>query len=487
MTNTIATNQRLWSVTQYGGGGAGRFYSIALTNNTTGLLGIDQWDNSVYTQIEHPIPITVGQWHFFAAIVEAGQRRRISVDGEAFASGTAAAGTVTGLDTTTIGALRRAGYDPQVPFNGKLDDIRVYNRALSFSEIQSLYSGEQGTGSGRYMLESDITVNGNLNVYSGNLDASASNYAITASGSFVNNARFTPRSGTLTLSGIGTHLKTYGTSLYNLTVAASKSAILRTAVTVTNALSVNSASTLTLNGNTLTATNAEITNASIITLGSGSFLHRGTFSVSPATTAIGNSLAFTLVDGDQNLDGTTPETVTIDVNGAARVFNESTSAAGIFQGTIGTSHAAPVANNGIVESDDRCGIFVTGTYHDPNDTSDIATARAEVLDSAVPCEISSGGGGGRRIDRTTAPSASVRPSAPISPDISRSDSELCSDALNKSAPTKTRGEQQIVALCRRRDIVIRKGVSAETLNERNRFDTLADFILGVIGRLKARM
>lgn len=372
--------------------------------------------------------------------------------------------------------------------NGQMDDVRIYNRSLSYSEIQALYSGNQGTGSGRYTLGSNLTVNGNLNIYSGNLDTSISNYSITASGSFVNNATFTPRSGTVTLSGIGTHLKTYGTSLYNLAIAASKSAILRTAATVTNALTVNTSSTLTLNGNDLTATNAAIANSGTLTEGTGAIIHPTSLSVSPSSLAIGNSVTVTLADGDENTDGTTRETVTVILDDAAFTLTETTATSGVFQGTVATAHAAPTGDNTTIESNTRCGFFISVRSLDNQDATDSVSAQAEVTDSAVPCEISSGGGGGSRtIQRTTSPStSSTRPSAPTAPGTTSKNAELCSD-ITSSSTTKSRGEQQIAALCRRRDIVIRKALSAETLNEQKRFDSLGDFILGVIGRLKARM
>jgi hypothetical protein len=173
-------------------------------------------------EIEHPTAITPNQWHFFAASVDANGRARIMLD-DSMTFGSLPAGALT-LSTTTIGALRRSGFDPQVPFGGRLDDIRVYSRILSYSELMALYQGEQGTGSGKYSLGSNLTVNGNLSLYSGTLDPTASSFSISASGSFLNNARYVQRQSVVTLSGIGTALKMFGTSIYDLTVASAKSA-----------------------------------------------------------------------------------------------------------------------------------------------------------------------------------------------------------------------------------------------------------------------
>ncbi|MBA3298115.1 MAG: hypothetical protein H0U19_14405, partial [Acidobacteria bacterium] len=66
-----------------------------------------------------------------------------------------------------IGARNGANF-----LNGFVDDVRIYNRALSASEVRALYNGNQNTGSGTYTLGSALTVAGNLNIVSGALDTS---------------------------------------------------------------------------------------------------------------------------------------------------------------------------------------------------------------------------------------------------------------------------------------------------------------------------
>ncbi|MEK7562767.1 MAG: LamG-like jellyroll fold domain-containing protein, partial [Patescibacteria group bacterium] len=251
----------------------------------------------------------------------------------------------------------RSGCQPGAAFAGYIDDIRLYTRALSSSEVAALASGEQGTGSGTYTLGSNLTVNGNLNIYSGNLDVSSSNYSVTASGSFINSARFTPRSGTVTLAGIGTTLKMYGTSLYNLTIASAKSAILRTAAIVTNALTVASSAALNLNGFDLTATLASISNLGTITEGTGAILHTSSLAASPAALDIGSSISISLTDSDANVDGTAQDTVTVTANGETVTLTETTNTSGVFTGSIATAHGAGVASNGVIENTDACSFF----------------------------------------------------------------------------------------------------------------------------------
>ena len=238
-------------------------------------------------------------------------------------------------------------------------------------------------------------MNGNLNIYSGNLDVLSSNYSVTASGSFINSARFTPRSGTVTLAGIGTTLKMYGTSLYNLTIASAKSAILRTAAIVTNALTVASSAALNLNGFDLTATLASISNLGTITEGTGAILHTSSLAASPAALDIGSSISISLTDSDANVDGTAQDTVTVTANGETVTLTETTNTSGVFTGSIATAHGAGVASNGVIENTDACSFFVNVVYSDPQDGTDSATAQVTVTDAGVPCEIGGGGGGSR--------------------------------------------------------------------------------------------
>ena len=98
---------------------------------------------------------------------------------------------------------------------GNIDDVRIYNRALSDSEVAALYNGNANTGSGIYKLGSDLTVTGSLSIVSGGLDVSASNYGVTLAGNYQNFGSFNARNGTVTLNG-ATQTLTGSTVFYNL-------------------------------------------------------------------------------------------------------------------------------------------------------------------------------------------------------------------------------------------------------------------------------
>jgi hypothetical protein len=96
---------------------------------------------------------------------------------------------------------------------GGQDDVRVYNRALSASEVLALYNGNKSTGSGVYVLGSNLTLNGNLSAYGGTLDVSASNYNVTVGGNLNMQGDFTKRSGLVTLNGTNQTLS--GSTIFN--------------------------------------------------------------------------------------------------------------------------------------------------------------------------------------------------------------------------------------------------------------------------------
>jgi len=93
------------------------------------------------TSYSMTFPLTLDtNWHHLAVTIN-GSVATLYVDGVAQ---TGATGTVanptTGTQTLTIG--RRSG-TTDYPWNGQLDDVRIYNRALSASEIDTIYIQEQ--------------------------------------------------------------------------------------------------------------------------------------------------------------------------------------------------------------------------------------------------------------------------------------------------------------------------------------------------------
>ena len=163
-------------------------------------------------------------WHHFAIVWD----QDTTANSEIFLDGLNDSATGTG-DSTVIGDVSNAKdfriaaeSDAGNPFDGKLDDIKIYNHVLSEQEINTLAAGSNApTGTGRQTLDANLNVDGDLLLNSGELNVSASNYAINVAGTWENNGSlFTPRAGTVTLDGTtGTEeLQSGGQAFNDLTV-----------------------------------------------------------------------------------------------------------------------------------------------------------------------------------------------------------------------------------------------------------------------------
>ncbi len=111
--------------TIYTGSGGGLYFIIGANSTTyaTGNAGTAQWDR---------------KWHFITAIYD-GAYIKMYVDGVNVGTNTAVTGNINDSSAypLTIGSFQ--GLSPYY-FNGSLDDVRVYNRALSAGEVQQLYN-----------------------------------------------------------------------------------------------------------------------------------------------------------------------------------------------------------------------------------------------------------------------------------------------------------------------------------------------------------
>jgi hypothetical protein len=246
----------------------------------------------------------------------------------------------------------------------------------------------------------------------------------------------------------------FGTSIYDLTVASAKSVILRAGVVVSRALNIQAASTLRLNGYTLTGTNVDITNAGSMTLGSGTLIHKSSIVVTPSTGNVGTTFTVMLTDADANIDGTAADTVTVNTDGESLILQETGNATGVFSKTLPTAHSARIAGNGVVERDDACEYITGVTYVDPGDTSDTAVTTFTVTDTQVDGCISGsvrvpGSSGGHRdqtVSRYRSESISSNESSSVLP-AETTTLNPCSSSSNVSKNSR------ISTLCRRLDVV----------------------------------
>ena len=146
------------------------------------------------------------------------------------------------------------------------------------------------SGSSTKTLGAAITVNGNLSIGNGiTLDVSTSNYALTVNGNWSNSGTFTPRNGTVTLSGTGAQSITGATTFYNLSLSGGNTTTLAAAITVSGNLNIASGDTLDVSTSNYAVTvNGSWTNSGTFTARSGTVTLNG----ASAQMMSGNAMTF---------------------------------------------------------------------------------------------------------------------------------------------------------------------------------------------------
>lgn len=148
----------------------------------------------------------------------------------------------------TIGSLKNANGDYRQFFDGKIDDVRLYTRALTASEISAVAGGSQYLGSDVTTLGSALSASGSLTIRGDALDVSGADYGIALGGDWTNGGTFVKRSGTVRLTGTGQTLS--GSTVFqNLT----KSGSLAATLTFDPGSRVSVSGALTLRGGSSTA------------------------------------------------------------------------------------------------------------------------------------------------------------------------------------------------------------------------------------------
>jgi hypothetical protein len=92
-------------------------------------------------RIDGPSPVT-GSWQH-VAVTLSGAIGLQYVNGVQVAQNITMTLNATSLGTTTLNYLGHSQFATDPDLNGKIDDFRIYNRALSASEVQQLFSSKQ--------------------------------------------------------------------------------------------------------------------------------------------------------------------------------------------------------------------------------------------------------------------------------------------------------------------------------------------------------
>jgi hypothetical protein len=115
------------------------FTRFGLFYSDTGLLGV--YSNNSTVNAVSPAPLALNEWAHVAGTYRAGEGVKLYVNGVLAAASSNSGGALTNdLGAFIgIGALVTAAGD-DFRFNGDIDEASVYTRALSQSEIQSIYN-----------------------------------------------------------------------------------------------------------------------------------------------------------------------------------------------------------------------------------------------------------------------------------------------------------------------------------------------------------
>jgi len=133
--------------TIYGEGNSSQVNSVVTLdmNATLGNARLFVRDNagSAMVTVNAGVTINDGAWHLACGVKTSDTNYRLWIDNTQYSPtpSTASLGSVPTLNVRAIGALKRTTVANFM--NGNIDDVRVYDRALSTSELTSLYNGNE--------------------------------------------------------------------------------------------------------------------------------------------------------------------------------------------------------------------------------------------------------------------------------------------------------------------------------------------------------
>lgn len=263
-----SNNQNMLAMSNLGGGSA-----VQVGFRGSSLLA---WSYGGGTLVSTTAPVN-GAWHQVVYTYD-GATDRLYLDGTLAATSTTGAhqnGTPTSAYLGT--------YSPSMEmFGGSLDDVRVYNRALSAAEAAILGGGSSpSTVAGTHTFTDAFACTGSFNLLAGTVTGAS---ALTVGGNWFNAGTYTD-TGAVTLSGTsaaGT-LTSGGGSLGALTING-------------NGGTYTLKDTLSVAGNLTIAAGAGLTGAQAITVG-GSWSNAGAFSDVGVVTLTSPSSAATITSG----------------------------------------------------------------------------------------------------------------------------------------------------------------------------------------------
>ena len=135
-------------ISKYWGPGGQRTYNLRLHHDIAGALSTEVSSNGQFqpgvsvTDVHSDAVLKGGQWHHAAISFKAGDFLRMYVDGK-LANESKAAATKTLFDNeTTLKIGQDFNEDAKRFFNGIIDEVAIFNRALTQAEIKTAMEGD---------------------------------------------------------------------------------------------------------------------------------------------------------------------------------------------------------------------------------------------------------------------------------------------------------------------------------------------------------
>ncbi|MFC1741504.1 LamG-like jellyroll fold domain-containing protein [Nanoarchaeota archaeon] len=125
-----------------GTGAGGKRYAISTESAGNVTFNID--DNSTSTSVKSSVDVHDNNWHFICGLRD-GDNIRLYIDGSEDANSpvdVTGTGNIDGDHCTIGAAYNEAAQERQAWFNGAIDDLKIFNRALSPEQIQLLYQNQ---------------------------------------------------------------------------------------------------------------------------------------------------------------------------------------------------------------------------------------------------------------------------------------------------------------------------------------------------------
>jgi hypothetical protein len=162
------------------------------------VWSIVAWKNGGTTLVSTAAGSFAGSWHHVAYTFD-GTTHSLYIDG-----GTPVTSTIAAQTAAVTQALLGSAAASLEPFAGTLDEVRIYKRALSATEISALAAGNPpGTSVATQTLTGNPTISGNLVIASGTLSAGTSSLTVGASFSNYGGLFSASSSGLVTFNGSG--------------------------------------------------------------------------------------------------------------------------------------------------------------------------------------------------------------------------------------------------------------------------------------------